>query len=270
MKSEIYFEMDGEFRIQISDRDVIYAKRIAFELYPQKAPIVFIHDSLGSIEIWRDFPELVSQYCQRPCFVYDRRGYGRSSPTNPSKSATFISDEADFLVNSLLAQLKIEKYILLGHSVGGAMAYEAAKIAKQKCQAVISISAQSFVEELTLSGIKKAKTVYNSEEMLKRLEKYHPHTAKDVLEAWINTWLSQEFQDWTLQSTLNKVFCPALIIHGDHDEYGSLQHAIRIETALSSKIKKLHLLKNQGHVPHREDPDKIAMEIHHFLNEIAL
>ncbi len=157
-------------------------------------PIIMFHDSLGCVDLWRDFPAQLAEVTQRQVIAYDRLGFGQS-PAYPHVLAhDFVMTEAQQIFKQLLEQLNIQKFIVMGHSVGGGMAAVCAALYPEQCISLITIAAQSHVEALTLSGIREAKAMFEQAGQLDRLKKYHGEKAQWVLNSWTETWLSEAFQ----------------------------------------------------------------------------
>src|SRR5690554_14025 len=230
------------------------------------APVVMFHDSLGSVELWREFPEQLALSLGRKVIAYDRPGFGRSYIRTEKLETDFILNEASGPFAAIRSELGIEEFIALGHSVGGAMAAVCAASFPEQCAALITEAAQAFVEDRTVEGIRDAKQVFAQDGQINRLRKYHGEKAEWVLRAWTDTWLSEEFQHWTLKEILTKVRCPVLAIHGEDDEFGSGAHP-ELYTSLPSGPCFLELLKDCGHVPHREKPDVVTAAIERFCRE---
>lgn len=230
------------------------------------APIVLFHDSLGSVELWRGFPEQLARTLGRQVIAYDRPGFGRSYPRTDILEADFIINEATGPFTAIRSELGIEDFIAFGHSVGGAMAAVCAATFPAHCVALITEAAQAFVEDLTVQGIRDAKQVFAQEGQIDRLKKYHGEKADWVLRAWTGTWLSENFQHWTLNETLSRVSCPVLAIHGEDDEFGSAEHP-ELYTSLPAGPCVLEMLKGCGHVPHREKPDVVLHLVNDFIEE---
>lgn len=235
----------------------------------QKTPIFLFHDSLGCVELWRGFPERLSISTGRTVIAYDRLGFGKSSAYRGEWSSGFIHEEAQTFFPLLRQSLGIEKFIALGHSVGGAMAALCAAEFPRECRALITESAQAFVEDRTLQGIREAKAGFQQQGMLDRLEKYHGSKARWVLEAWTETWLSPAFRSWTLDADLPKIVCPTLVLHGENDEFGSDRQPRRIASAISGAVQ-LEILPGCRHVPHRETEAVIVDLISRFLEGARL
>ncbi len=230
----------------------------------QDETILLFHDSLGCVDLWRDFPAELALATGRPVVAYDRLGFGRSDPNPARLTPNFIRDEAANIVPYLLETLRLTRIIPFGHSVGGAMAVATAAQFPFECTAVITESAQSFIEDRTLAGIRAGQAEFERKDRFERLVRYHESKARWVLDAWIQTWLAPEFSAWSLDDDLRGVRCQTLAIHGDRDEYGSLEHAERI-ARLTSGTSKVVPLIGCGHVPHRENRARVLQEVSHFL-----
>ncbi|NVK19509.1 MAG: alpha/beta hydrolase [Methylocystaceae bacterium] len=237
------------------------------EIQSNAAPIILFHDSLGAISLWRQFPDLLAQQTGRTVIAYDRLGFGRSAVRTDKLPADFVGQEPQTIIPLLNEQLDISKFVALGHSVGGAMAIETAAQFPDQCVGLVTIAAQTFAEDVTLNGIRDAKKMFADPDQLKRLEKYHGERAKWVVDAWIETWLSDEFADWTLKDTLPKVTCPALVIHGSDDEYGSTIHP-RIIAQNVSGSASVEVLEGNRHMPHRENEAHVITLVKDFLHSI--
>jgi pimeloyl-ACP methyl ester carboxylesterase len=232
------------------------------------APFLLFHDSLGCVELWRDFPEQLARATRRIVVAYDRLGFGRSDAFAGVLPLTFIHDEAATVVPRLLEALALDRIIAFGHSVGGGMAIATAARWPERCAAVVTESAQSFVEDRTRKGLEAARVDFARPGQLERLARYHGEKARWVLNAWIDTWLSPAFADWSLDDDLRRVRCPALALHGDRDEYGSAQHAERI-ASLTRVPSRAVILERCGHVPHREQPARLLDEVTRWLASLG-
>jgi pimeloyl-ACP methyl ester carboxylesterase len=231
------------------------------------APVVLLHDSLGAVELWRDFPARLAQTTGRAVVAYDRLGFGRSDPYPGLLDADFIREEARSSLPALQAQLGIGRMILFGHSVGGGMSVCAGAVLPDAVVAVITESAQAFVEDLTLAGIREAEKGFEEPGQIERLARYHGTKARWVLEAWTRTWLSPRFADWTLDAELRRLHCPVLAMHGDRDEYGSRLHPERIGS-LPPGGGEVVIFEDCGHVPHREKPEAVLRAVAGFVRSL--
>lgn len=242
----------------------VYVKTWTPKSLKQDEPILLLHDSLGCTDMWRDFPEKLLLATGRQVISYDRLGFGRSEIQKTPVTLNFIQDEGEIYLPQILEALSIKNFYLFGHSVGGGMSLCAASFLGARCKGVITESAQALVEDRTLQGIRSAEEGFKKPEVFAKLAKYHGGKTQWVLDAWIKTWLSEDFKNWSLQSVLPKVTSPLLIIHGDRDEYGSAAFPNMIEE-LSAGPSEKHLLEGMGHVPHREKPELILNLVSEFI-----
>lgn len=229
-------------------------------------PIILLHDSLGSVDLWREFPAKLAVATGRMVLAYDRLGFGRSDP-HPDKLANdFVREEARTGLPLVRTRLQIERMILLGHSVGGGMAVAAGAAFPHETEAVITLSAQAFVEDQTLAGIRAAQTAFEAPGQIERLTRYHKEKALWVLDAWTKTWLSPEFATWSLEDDLRALQCSILAIHGDRDEFGTCRQLEQI--GRTSPKSEILILQDCGHVPHREQPRQVLEAVSFFLRKL--
>lgn len=245
----------------------IYAKSWKPSTGPKKSPLILLHDSLGCVEMWRNFPQSLSETLDRQVIAYDRLGFGHSSARTELPSVRFVDEESEIYFPAIVRAFGLGKFVLFGHSVGGAMAVIIAGHFDDACEAIITESAQAFVEDRTQKGIAQAKTNFSDPTTFGKLEKYHGDKTKWVLKAWIDVWLSSNFSSWSLRNDLPKVRCPLFAIHGERDEYGSSRFPEMIASLASGPAKKL-IIPDCGHVPHREKRDLILNEVSVFLEGV--
>lgn len=227
-------------------------------------PIVLFHDSIGSIDLWRDFPDHLARATGREVIGYDRLGFGRSDPLHERLAPlAFVADEPQTNFRAVHDGLGLDGYVAVGHSVGGAMALECATVYRD-CQALVSIATQTCPEDRTLEGIAQAREDFRVPAQFARIARYHGDKTDWVLSQWIDNWLDPAFLAWNLDATLPKVTCPVLAIHGDRDEYGTTAHAKRIVEQTAGPAS-LMLIEGGGHLPHREQPAVIAERIAAWL-----
>lgn len=247
--------------------------RIFVRIWPAEtanvlAPIVLLHDSLGCIDLWRGFPAALSASTGRTVIAYDRLGFGRSDAHPGKLGPGFVADEAATTFAAVREHLGIERFVVFGHSVGGGMAINCAARYGDACAALISEAAQSFIEEHTLQGIRKAQALFASEGQMDRLLRLHGDKAPWVLDAWIGTWLSPAFANWSLEGVLPQVRSPLLAIHGAEDEYGSVRQPELIARLVAGPAR-LEIMPDTRHVPHRERQAAVLDMVENFLRSIA-
>jgi pimeloyl-ACP methyl ester carboxylesterase len=252
--------------IDISD-GVVFVRSWTSEASKSNIPVILMHDSLGSVELWRDFPRELAQLLSRPIIAYDRLGFGRSTAREKLPALSFVRDEANTYFPQVVQALGLDEFIPLGHSVGGGMSLLIAASHMKSCKAVVSISAQSFVEQRTVDGVRAAKESFRDLKQFERLKKWHGDKAKWVLDAWTELWLAPEMFAWSLEPEIGHIECPVLAIHGKDDEYGSVAFPKLIIEKVSG-AKSLAILSDCGHMPHREKKEKVLRLIQEFLSTI--
>jgi len=237
------------------------------ERFHDRPTLVFLHDSLGCIELWRDFPQKLADAADCNFLVYDRLGYGKSEPASTNeRNNDYMELEADFL-HELLAELEQKNAILFGHSDGGSIALIAAGKYPKNIKAVIAEAAHIFVEDITLEGIEYAKSSYESLNMSERLAKYHGDKVDFVFSAWTETWMKPEFHSWNIEHFLPTITCPVLFIQGEDDEYGSLEQVNKTLEQVSGVAEKL-IIPEIGHTPHRESPKEVLEKSWEFIRNL--
>lgn len=225
-----------------------------------RTPILLFHDSLGSVELWRNFPEKLSASTGHTVIAYDRLGFGQSDPYPGRLPMNFVRTEAHHFVPLVREQLRISSFIACGHSVGGGMAVEAAAHFSNDCTGLVTIGAQALVDDRILDGIRVAKAEFAKSDNLARLARYH-RDPRWVVGAWVETWLDPAFASFSLDEALEQVKCPVLAVHGEDDQYGSTEHAARIAAGRGRTV----ILNGVGHVPHRESEDALVDQLKAFV-----
>lgn len=227
-------------------------------------PIIFLHDSLGCISVWKDFPNQIAELLKAKVIVYDREGYGQSQAFEKLKRTNFyLEEQADFLI-SFMNKLSIQKAYLFGHSDGGSIALIAASKYKDRISGIVTEGAHVFVEDITLAGIKNAQKLYMNSDLKLKLEKHHGDKTQAVVDAWVNTWLSPEFFKWNIEYFLKNITCPVCIIQGIHDEFGTVTQVESIYKNVCGEKEK-HIVKNAAHTPHKENYVETLQIVKAFL-----
>lgn len=228
-------------------------------------PLVLFHESLGCVPLWKSFPESLARATGRRVIAYDRLGFGRSDALEQRPGFDFIAREGAETVPLLQEELGFTQFVACGHSVGGCMAVETAASLQAHCVGLITIAAQSFVEERTLDGVRDAEPLFLTDESLARLARHHGEKARFVVEFWTRTWLDPAFAGWTLDDALSRVICPVLAVHGEADQYGSTEHARRI----AGERGDLLVMEGAGHILHREREADLVAAVAAFLSREA-
>ena len=235
--------------------------------FPNRPTIIFLHDSLGCIGLWRDFPQKLGDLAQCNILIYDRQGYGKScSFTETKRTNSYMEKEADFLIE-LMDFWQLDKAILFGHSDGGSIALIAGGKYPNRIKGIITEGAHIFVEDKTINGIKEAIKLYQATDLGEKLQKYHGNKTDELFWAWASTWTSDEFRSWNIEKFLPAIQCDCLIIQGEDDEYGTLQQVESIANQISGEATKL-VLPNVKHTPHKEDPEYILTQSTAFIRQL--
>jgi len=236
-------------------------------LFKNRPVLVFLHDSLGCTQLWRDFPEQLATAVQCNVLVYDRLGYGKSYlMLTHERENNYMELEADVL-NDLLDILGIEEAILFGHSDGGTIALITAAKYSEKVKAVICEAGHIFVEDVTVKGVKEALTAYQTTNLAQRLAKYHGDKVEMIVKAWTEIWLSKQFRNWNIESLLKKIQAPLLFIQGEKDEYGTLDQVEKTVSQVSGSAERF-IIPEAGHTPHKEMPDVVLQKCAGFINRV--
>lgn len=236
-------------------------------LFENKPTIVFLHDSLGSTQLWRDFPEKLSEQTECNVLVYDRLGYGKSSPMPiHERENDYMETEADIL-NELLNELNLKDIILFGHSDGGTIALIFASKYPEKVKATICEAGHIFVEDITVKGVKDALEAFKTTNLPERLQKYHGDKVDMIVKAWTEIWLSKRFRSWDIEHILKNIMSPLLFIQGENDEYGTLDQVEKTVLQVSGSAEKF-IIPKVGHTPHKEVPKMVLNRIVIFINKL--
>ena len=232
-----------------------------------KPHLVFLHEGLGCTAMWHDFPALVTCDTGLPAIVYDRSGHGRSPNQGPPRDKRYLHLEAQEVLPRLLEYLQIERAILIGHSDGGSIALLSAAACPDRIAGIVTEAAHVFVESLTLEGIRETVAAYETRRLEQRLARYHGAKGQRLFFAWADTWQSASFRNWNIEDCLGRIQCPALIIQGREDPYGSPRQVESIVTGIGSQATPM-LIPACGHSPHRDTPESVREAITAFVKPL--
>ena len=254
-----------EFDLELSTGRLRVLRSGSFKHRPV---ILFLHDSLGCIRLWKDFPQKLGEMSCCNILVYDRQGYGRSMPfTDLPRKTDYLEKEADVL-SELLEKCKIDQAILFGHSDGGSIALIFAAKYPARVLGIITEGAHIFAEEVSLKGIRDAVSAYQTTDLKSRLEIYHGDKTEDMFRAWADTWLSDEFRSWSMENFLPAIGCPVLIIQGEEDEFGTVKQVDGIASKIKGLTVKL-MIPGVKHTPHKEIPERIIQAASEFTRKFV-
>jgi pimeloyl-ACP methyl ester carboxylesterase len=211
--------------------------------------IVILHEGLGSISMWRDFPRQVAEATGHDVLVYSRQGYGWSAPLTAPRPVRFMHDEALIVLPEILDALEIRRPILLGHSDGGSIAIIHAGGSGREVAGLVLLAPHVMVEDISVASIAAARVAYAQGDFRARLARHHDDV-DGAFRGWNEVWLRPEFREWSIEEYLPRINCPVLVIQGEEDEYGTMQQVDRVASAVPGT--ELLKLARCGHSPHRD------------------
>lgn len=228
--------------------------------------IVMLHEGLGSVSMWRDFPREVAEATGRDVLAYSRHAYGRSAPLRGPRFPRFMHDEALVVLPELLDTLAVRRPILLGHSDGGSIALVHAGASGRDVAGLILLAPHVMVEDISVASIAAARDAYEHGDLRARLARHHDDV-DGAFRGWNGVWLSPEFRGWTIEEYLPRVACPVLAVQGEDDEYGTMEQVDRIARAAADV--ELLKLPGCGHFPHRDRPADVLAAITRFVKRVG-
>jgi pimeloyl-ACP methyl ester carboxylesterase len=235
---------------------------------PDEAPtIVFLHEGLGSVSLWRDFPDALAKATGCGALVYSRAGYGCSDPAPLPRPIRFMHDEAEVL-RAALEQSRIREHVLLGHSDGASIALIAAGTAPiPGLRALVLEAPHTFAEPCGLESIARIADAYRNTSLRERLARHHGANTDGAFWGWNRVWLDPDFRAWNIEDVLPGITVPTLVIQGEDDEYGSWKHVDSIQRHSAGPVETL-LLPRCGHAPHAEQRDATLDAMTDFIRRV--
>ncbi|HTN81357.1 MAG TPA: alpha/beta hydrolase [Acidimicrobiales bacterium] len=227
-------------------------------------PLVFLHEGLGSIGLWRDFPEAVAHATGRAAIVSSRFGYGWSEPFPWSRGPDYMHREALEALPALLDALEIDQPVLVGHSDGASIALIYAGLSGRSVSALVLLAPHVFVEDESIEGIEAARETFRTTDLRARMARHHADP-EATFELWNEIWLSPAFRAWSIEDLLPSITAPVLVVQGTEDQYGTVRQVDAIERGVSGPVERL-LLEGCGHAPHLERGPDTLRAVTHFLS----
>lgn len=237
---------------------------------PDEAPtLVFLHEGLGSIRQWREFPAALSAATGCGALLYDRHGYGGSDPLPPpyERPVDFMHIEARTVLPAILDETGVRQALLVGHSDGGSIALLAAATLDTRIRGVVSEAAHVFVEPESLASIEEAVIAYRAGDLREKLARYHGDTVDSAFYGWANTWLRPEFEAFHIEGYLRAITCPVLAIQGADDAYGTPAQLDMIRAAVGGPVETM-LIEDCGHAPHHEASERVLAAMTNFARAV--
>ena len=235
---------------------------------PFQRTVVFLHEGLGCVQSWGDFPQLLAASTGLAVLAYSRAGYGGSGSTSTPRAPDWIHHEALVVLPALLEKFEIESYILIGHSDGASIGIIYAGSKRQgHLQGLILMAPHVFLEQISLTGIDHARLMYQTADLRDKLVRYHGSQVDGAFWGWNNFWRRPGILDWNIEDCLDKIDLPVLVIQGADDEYGSIAQIDSIESRVPVAVER-HFLENVGHSPYREQPEFVLNTINRFIGHL--
>jgi pimeloyl-ACP methyl ester carboxylesterase len=239
---------------------------------PREAPtLVFLHEGLGSVAAWRDFPARLAAAAGCGALVYSRRGYGGSDLAPLPWPVSFMHEAALEELPRVLEKLEVESPILVGHSDGASIAliHAGASRALPRPRGLLLEAPHVFVEDVCLRSIAAARDAYARGQLRRSLARAHATDVDATFEGWSGVWLDPAFQSWSIRDCLPAITAPVLAIQGEDDAYGTLAQ-VETVAACSAGPVELRIFPRCGHSPHREEPDAVLGVMARFLRREVL
>ncbi len=215
--------------------------------------LIFLHEGLGSVELWRDFPERVGAATRCRALIYSRHGHGWSDPLTGPRSPEFMHEEARAVLPAIREKLGVGPYILVGHSDGASIALIAAAGADPL--GVVALAPHVFVEAESLAGAEAARQAFVAGGLDEKMARYH-HDPSATFYGWYDIWRSPRFRDWNIEGLLGGIRCPLLVVQGSDDEYGTSAQLDAITRGVAGPVQQV-LMEGCGHSPHLDRPEQV-------------
>jgi pimeloyl-ACP methyl ester carboxylesterase len=229
--------------------------------------LVMLHEGLGSVSMWREFPEQLAQATGCRTLVYSRHGYGGSSPLDAPRRVNYMHEEARRWLPAILVRLGVRRPVLLGHSDGASIALIHAASPESDVAGIIALAPHVKVEDLTVRSIAAAQAAYLDTDLRTRLGRHHADV-DGAFWGWNRIWLDPAFRSWNIESLLPAVRCPILAVQGEDDEYGTMEQIASI--ARAAPDSRLLALPACRHSPHRDQPRAVLAAARDFVARLSI
>lgn len=245
----------------------LWVEQLHYAESAERPTLIFLHEALGSVALWKGYPTLLCEALQCNGVVYDRMGHGRSSPFSKARDNDYLEVEALLYLRELIDKLGLKKPILIGHSDGGTIALIYAARYSAQLSGIITEAAHIYVENDGADGMQTAIHQFEHTVFKEKLAKYHGEKTEALFYAWADTWTSEAFSSWNIEKQLAEINCPALILQGAQDEYASQQHMWDIAEGIGDNARGI-LIENCGHIPHLQAQEKTLALSKSFISRL--
>ena len=234
--------------------------------------LVLLHEGLGCVEMWRDFPALLHRRTGLPVFAWSRAGYGGSDPAVLPRRIDYMHVEGRDAVGAVLDAAGIEEAVLVGHSDGASIALvhagTHAQPSNSRIRALVLLAPHVFCEDVSIASIRAAGDAYRDGGLRERLARYHGNQVDAAFFGWHDAWLRPEFRQWSIEEFLPDITVPVLLIQGAQDAYGSAAQLDAIESGVAGPVTR-SWLDGCGHAPHRERPEETFDAVEAFVRRLT-
>ncbi|MGZ6703807.1 MAG: alpha/beta fold hydrolase [Solirubrobacteraceae bacterium] len=251
---------DGQGRLVLSGGEI---ELLDVPGSADQRPLILLHEGLGSVGLWRGFPERLAAATRRRTIAFSRYGHGQSDPPPKPRTPAFMHEEALEVLPELLTNKDIERPILVGHSDGASIALIYAS--KHPVTAVVAIAPHVFVEDMCLAEIRQTKEAYETTDLQDRMARHH-RDPDAAFYGWNDVWLHPEFPQWSIEGEVGRIKSPLLLIQGTNDQYGTMAQLDSIEQGATGPVTRVHL--DCQHSPPTELPDETAAAIARFMSAL--
>ncbi len=236
---------------------------------PGDAPtLVLLHEGLGCVSLWKDFPERLSEATGHGVFVYSRTGYGKSSPCTLPRPLTYMHTEGQEVLPALLDVIGFRDGILVGHSDGASIAaIHAGSHTDLRVRGIVLIAPHFFTEEVGLEVIHQSRIAFHEDDLRDRLIRHHGQNVDCAFRGWNDAWLDPGFRDWNLEEFLPRIAVPVLAMQGRDDGYGTFAQIRAVENQCAGPVT-VCALDDCGHSPHRDQPDAACKAMAKFIETV--
>lgn len=233
---------------------------------PGRPTLVFLHEGLGSIDLWRTFPDDVATAAGGlPSVVFSRHGHGHSDPADLPRPVDYMHREASVVLPELLHELGVERPLLIGHSDGASIALLYAG-GGHDIAGLVCIAPHVFVEDESIAGIEAARVQFEATDMTSRMARYHDDPDA-TFRGWNDVWLSPAFRAWNIESSLPAITAPILLVQGTADQYGTMAQIESIRAGVAGPCRTV-AVEGAGHAPHLEAGESVVREVADFIGAI--
>lgn len=251
--------------IKIGEKDIFYEFLNENQLKSENPVIIFLHEGLGCVEQWKEFPKFIEEKTNLPILLYDRYGHGKSSKLKEERDIYYLHNETHFL-KKLIIELKINnKIILFGHSDGGTIALLYSAFYPENLLGIITEAHHVFVEKISQMGVRMAVEYYKKSDMHKRMAKYHGENTESMFFGWANTWLAKDADKYDIIDEIKNINVPILTFQGVDDQYGTFKQIEAVKKNCKNAKVQVEWLKECGHAPHKDQEEYVVEKTVEFI-----